>query len=512
MRQRSRPVHLVLAAALLGTASTALAAGPAQAAGEPTLTADPLSTWQTDGIVWSLAYAKGIVYVGGTFSHIRPPGAAPGTQQIARTNFAAFDAKTGQPLPCAPAFTGGAGTVRALKAAPDGSLLYIGGSFGKAGPVGRSNTAALNTADCTIAADYKPTVSATVRALDVTADTVYIGGDFGTVQGQTRERIAALRPNGALLPFKATIRGSSIPNDPTSGINAITVAPKLNKVIIGGRFTSVNGSLLGVHALAGLDATTGRVVDAFSGWIPQRSAVKTLVNDGTNFYLGAEGTGGGVFDGRIAGRLADGSQIWKDTCLGATQAVLPYKGVLYSGSHAHDCSDTPGGFTDIKNRQHFLAQSIADKTILPWFPDTNDGIGEQIGPRALTMADGILWAGGEFTTVNDAPQQGLTRFAAAPDTGAPQVPLLHGASGSRGKITLSWKASWDRDNGVLTYKIYRDGVYLTSLDKDSRYWNRPDMSYTDSVAPGSEHRYSLEVTDGTNVSGRNGPVYVTARN
>ncbi|GAB7035642.1 fibronectin type III domain-containing protein [Streptomyces sp. NPDC021749] len=512
MRQRSRPVHLFLAAAVLGTASTALAAGPAQANGEATLTADPLSTWQTDGIVWSLAYAKGIVYVGGRFDHIRPPGAAPGSGELARKNFAAFDAKTGQPLACAPAFSGGENTIRAMKASPDGSLIYIGGSFGKAGPVGRSNTAALNTADCTIGADWKPTVSSTVRAIDVTDDAVYIGGQFSTVQGQTRERVAALRPTGALLPFKATIRGSSIPNDPTPGVNAITVAPKLNKVIIGGRFTSVNGSLLSVHALAGLDATTGKVVNTFTGWIPNRSAVKTLVNDGTNFYLGAEGTGGGVFDGRIAGRLSDGGQIWKDTCLGATQAVLPYNGVLYSGSHAHNCSDTPGGFPDIGNRQHFLAQSIADKTILPWFPDTNDGIGEQIGPRALTMADGILWAGGEFTTVNDAPQQGLTRFAAAPDTGAPQVPLMSGSSPARGKITLTWKASWDRDNGVLTYKLYRDGVHLTSLTKDSRYWNRPDMSFTDTVEPGSAHRYSLEVTDGTNVSGRNGPVNVTAKN
>ncbi|BCK66281.1 hypothetical protein Srufu_002340 [Streptomyces libani subsp. rufus] len=67
----------MLAAAVLGTAATALSAGPAQATGETTLTADPLRTWQTDGIVWAMAYAKGIVYVGGTFSHIRPPGAAP---------------------------------------------------------------------------------------------------------------------------------------------------------------------------------------------------------------------------------------------------------------------------------------------------------------------------------------------------------------------------------------------------------------------------------------------------
>ncbi|MDG9704018.1 fibronectin type III domain-containing protein [Streptomyces sp. DH37] len=511
--RRRRTVRTLLAAAVLGLSSTALAAGPAQAAGEPTLTADPLSTWQTDGIVWTLAHARGVVYVGGTFEHIRPPGAAPGTGELPRRNFAAFDAVTGEPLPCAPEFTGGAETVRAMKASPDGSLLYIGGSFGSAGGVGRSNTAALDTADCTVAADWKPVVSSTVRAIDVTDTAVYIGGQFTTVQGQTRERVAALAPDSTLLPFNVTVRGSSISNDPTPGINAITVAPHLNKVVIGGRFTSINGSLLNsVHGLVGLDATTGRITDRFTGWIPRRSAVKSLVNDGTNFYLGAEGTGGGVFDGRAAGRLSDGALLWKDTCLGATQAVVPYQGVLYSASHAHNCDQTPGGFPEHNNRQHLLAQSISDETILPWFPDTNDGIGEQIGPRAMVMADGILWTGGEFTTVNEKPQQGLTRFAAAPDTGAPQVPLMSGATGATGKIELSWKASWDRDDGVLTYRIYRDGVFLTSIDQDSRYWDRPMMGYTDTVEPGATHRYSLEVTDGTNLSGRNGPVYVTAGN
>ncbi|MFD1831072.1 MULTISPECIES: fibronectin type III domain-containing protein [Streptomyces] len=513
MRRRSRPVRSLLIAAVLALSPLALATGPAHAAGEPTLTADPLSTWQTDGIVWTLAYANGVVYAGGTFEHIRPPGAAPGTGELPRKNFAAFDAATGEPLPCAPAFTGGVETVRAMKASPDGSVLYIGGSFGSAGGVGRSNTASLHTADCTIGGEWKPAVSSVVRAVDVTDTTVYIGGQFTTVEGQTREHVAALTRDGRLLPFNATVRGSSIAEDPTPGINAITVSPKHNKVVIGGRFTSVNGSILNsVHGLVGLDATTGRTVDRFTGWIPRRSAVKALVNDGTNFYLGAEGTGGGVFDGRAAGRLSDGAMLWKDTCLGATQAVVPHQGVLYSGSHAHDCSQTPGGFPEHQNRQHLLAQSIADETILHWFPDTNGGIGEKLGPRAMVMADGILWTGGEFTAVNDAPQQGLTRFAAAPDTGAPQVPAFSGAGDGPGRIKLSWKAAWDRDDAVLTYRIHRDGVLLTTIDQASRSWDRPTMTFTDTVEPGATHRYSLEVTDGTNLSGRNGPLYVTAPN
>ncbi|MFD7920895.1 fibronectin type III domain-containing protein [Streptomyces sp. NPDC059740] len=486
-------------------ATAAAAAGPA------TVTADPLPTWQTDGTVWAMAQAHGVVYVGGTFSHIRPPGTAPGDAgELARTNFAAFDAASGEPLDCAPAFTGGTGTVRALRVSTDGSLLYVGGSFGHVGTIGRSNTAALSTADCSVAPAWKPVVNATVKAIDVTADTVYIGGDFTSVQGQTRERLAALATDGTLRPFHAVLAGSSISNDPNPGVNAITVDPAHKQVIVGGRFTSVNHSGK-AQALVGLDAGTGAVTHPFTGWIPAKSAVKVLINDGTNFYVGAEGTGHLVFDGRIAGRLSDGGMVWKDTCLGATQALVATGGVLYSASHAHNCQDTPGGFPDEGFRQHFLAQSVTDRTILPWFPDTDDGIGEGIGPRALAMADGVLWAGGEFTQVNDAPQRGLTRFAASPDTGAPQVPLMSGTSTASGRITLSWKASWDRDDGTLTYRIYRDGVLLKTVTGDSRYWDRPTMTYTDTVTPGAEHRYSLEVTDGTNLSGRNGPVYVTAK-
>src|SRR5207253_1412501 len=44
-------------------------------------TADPLPTYQTNGIAWALAEANGVVYVGGTFSAVRPPGAAAGTSE-----------------------------------------------------------------------------------------------------------------------------------------------------------------------------------------------------------------------------------------------------------------------------------------------------------------------------------------------------------------------------------------------------------------------------------------------
>lgn len=491
------------ALALFGTV-TAAASGAEGEAPDTTLTADPMPTWQTDGIVWSVAYAKGVVYVGGVFSNVRPPGAEPGEQQVPRKNFAAFDAVSGELLPCAPSFTGGSGSVRAVEASPGGEVLYAGGSFGTVTLDGKatgvSNTAALDTAGCKLRSDFRPGVAATVRALDSTADAVYLGGDFGTVNGQARQRVAAVSPSGTLLPFSATVDAT---------VRAVTAAPDHGKVVIGGDFDTVNGKK--VHALASLDPGTGKTNKTFSGWIEPNSVVKALNRDGDRFYLGAEGTGHKVFDGRIAASLATGAREWTDTCYGATQAVVPHDGMLYSGSHAHNCEDTPGGFPDINIRQHLLANSIEDGSIQTWFPQTNGGLGEQLGPRAMVMAGDILWTGGEFTTVNDKPQQALTRFPAAPDTGAPQVPVLSGQSTASGKVRLAWKAAWDRDDGLLTYRIYRDGTYYKSVPGHSRYWDRPQMGLTDTVESGSTHRYSLEVTDGDNVSGRNGPVSVTAR-
>ncbi|MFF5858834.1 fibronectin type III domain-containing protein [Streptomyces sp. NPDC012751] len=486
--------------ALLATASLTTAFGSEKRAATA-LTAAPLTTWQTDGTVWSLAYAHGVVYAGGDFDRVRPPGAGPGEREVARKNFAAFDAVTGELLPCTHSFTNGpADSVRALKTSPDGRVLYVGGSFGKADGVGVANAVALNTADCSLRGQFRPGVSGTVRAIDTTADAVYLGGDFESVAGRTRRHVASLRPDGSLLPFTA---------DADKPVRAVLAAPDHGKVLLGGDFHEVNGKDEG--GLVAVHPSTGATVTSYPQWLPRKSSVHALTRDDTTFYLGADGNGTGIFDGRIAGRLSGSDMVWKDSCWGATQAVVVHQGVLYSGTHAHDCAMTPGGFPEFNHRQHFLAQSAGDRHILYWFPDTDDGIGEGAGPRALVMAGGILWAGGEFTAVNGGPQQGLTRFGAGPRDSAPEgTPRLSAASTRAGRVTLTWRAAWDRDDAELTYLINRDGKPLTAPKKRSAAWDRPDMTYRDSVTPGSRHQYTIAVTDGRNTTRRSDPLSVTA--
>ncbi|MFB6781065.1 LamG-like jellyroll fold domain-containing protein [Streptomyces sp. NPDC056352] len=496
-RVRAASAALCLLAGAL--AATAVGASPAAALTPPvSLTADDLSTWQTNGIVWSMAATGGVVYTGGTFSTVRPPGAAAGTSEQPAVNFAAFDAATGAPTGCSLSFTlsSGTATVRALALSPDNTTLYAGGQFGAVNGVGVSNIAAIDTATCTPRQNFKVAVSATVRALSVTDDTVYLGGDFNTVAGQTRNKFAAVTTGAQLKPWTA--------NTDEVG-RAVQVTPDGQHVLIGGDFFTVNGTTS--HALAVVDATTGAITKSYPGFIPNTSTVQDLTTDATGFYTANEGTGGGVFDGRIALNLSDFEQRWRDTCLGATQAVLVHDGVLYSGSHAHDCSSM-GEFPD-QPRKHLLAQSVNDPKLLPWFPDTNDGIGEPVGPRVMAQTDQgghhYLWVGGEFTTVNGSAQQGLTRFADGPDTGAPWVPNVSLSTVAAGKIEVNWQTSFDTDDGELTYRIYKDGastpVYTTT--GSSVFWDRPQLRWTDTdVAPGETHTYRISASDGTNTSAK----------
>lgn len=496
-RVRAASAALCLLAGAL--AATAVGASPAAALTPPvSLTADDLSTWQTNGIVWSMAATGGVVYAGGTFSTVRPPGATAGTSEQPAVNFAAFDAATGAPTGCSLSFTlsSGTATVRALALSPDNTTLYAGGQFGAVNGVGVSNIAAIDTATCTPRQDFKVAVSATVRALSVTDDTVYLGGDFNTVAGQTRNKFAAVTTGAQLKPWTA--------NTDEVG-RAVQVTPDGQHVLIGGDFFTVNGTTS--HALAVVDATTGAITKSYPGFIPDTSTVQDLTTDATGFYTANEGTGGGVFDGRIALNLSNFEQRWRDTCLGATQAVLVHDGVLYSGSHAHDCSSM-GEFPD-QPRKHLLAQSVNDPKLLPWFPDTNDGIGEPVGPRVMAQTDQgghhYLWVGGEFTTVNGSAQQGLTRFADGPDTGAPWVPNVSLSTVAAGKVEVNWQTSFDTDDGELTYRIYKDGastpVYTTT--GSSVFWDRPQLRWTDTdVAPGETHTYRISASDGTNTSAK----------
>src|SRR6266511_4101448 len=223
-----RTTYAVLVVSLLVVSTLLLV--PGQALADVPTKASP--TWQPNGIVYAIAYARGNVYIGGAFTSVRPPGAAPGTGEVARNHLGAFNATTGALL----SFNHNANaTVYSLEPSPDKTRLYAGGDFTAVDGAARGHLAAFDLGS---------------------GGTLYVGGTFGNAGGQARTNLAAFTSAGALLPFRAT---------PDASVRALIASADGSRIVIGGSFNHVNGTAR--RALAILN-TSGAVQ-------PQQSSIPT---------------------------------------------------------------------------------------------------------------------------------------------------------------------------------------------------------------------------------------------
>lgn len=487
------------------------------------VSSNALSSWEVDNTVWSLAYGNGVVYAGGQFQNARPAGEASGTTtgQVARTYLAAFSSTTGAlntSFSPTIAYTGNSSSVTpgvyAMALSPNGSTLYIGGSFNSVNGSYRDNLAAFSTSTGTLTS-WQPSAYGKVNALAVASNgTVYVGGGFnelgtsGSTAGiQTRTYAGAVDSSGNLLPWAPVLNNA---------LTSIAVDPDGSQILVGGYFGTINGA--SQPAAGAVDPTAGTTnIPWGANIVPDTSscnppAVKTIVISNGVAYLGSEGTGGGCFDGDFAVTLSSSSDslAWQNDCLGATQALVVINGYLFKGSHAHDCAYAPGGFPQVNNNSggwvtyHLLDQSLTDGSLGHWVPTDNDTL---LGPRAMATDGNQLFLGGDFTTVNGKNQQGIAIFPAKPDSVYPSNPTTAATatSTSSGTVNVSFPATSSADVGTLTYNIYRDGgtKAIGTVNATSWPWALPVVHYTDTgLTPGSSHTYTYAATDGTHLSGR----------
>jgi hypothetical protein len=125
-----------------------------------------------------------------------------------------------------------------------------------------------------------------------------------------------------------------------------------------------------------------------------------------------------------------------------------------------------------------------------------------------------LWVGGDFTKVNGAGQQGLTRFTNL-GTGAkplgPAVPTL--SSTTAGQVKATVQTSLDNDDITLSYRLLRGATntVVATTKANSTFWSRPNITLTDPNAPSrTSQTYRIEVSDGQNTA-RGGYATITVR-
>ncbi len=355
---RSRLGAAAISLAMLAVIVTSPLRHPARAdtappAGTPpTVSADGLPTWQINGVVWSQVTVGDTVYATGKFTRTRPPGSPAGSNEVVRNNLLAYSLSTGNLVTSFDHSLNAQGLVAARS--PDGTRVYIGGDFTTVDGVTRNRIAAFDTATGALVSAFAPSAAYQVRGIAATDSTVYFGGNFTSVNGVGRTRLAAVAAsNGALTTWAPTAN---------STVQTMVLSPDGSRLIVGGHFTTLSGTAAyGMGAVSTTNAATLRwdanktIKDAGSS-----GAILSLRTDGSQIYgSGYAYQGDSQFEGTFAANPTTGAIAWLNDCHGDTYDIYPIGQVLYHVGHAHDCSAI-GDFPDSNPRKWYHA--LADTT------------------------------------------------------------------------------------------------------------------------------------------------------
>jgi PKD repeat protein len=508
--------------AVLGSVSTTATADTQPAPGTPgTVTADALPTWQINGVVWDQVVVGNTAYVTGEFTKARPPGVpAGGAGERAALNIFAFDVTTGNPVASFDHALNAQGL--AIAATPDGSRVIVGGDFTTVDGVAHNHLAAFDTATGALVASFDASVNSQVSGVDATNDTVYAGGNFFSANGQTRTRLASFNlANGNTTSWAPTADDRQVDD--------IVLTPDSTGLVAGGRFSTINGQP--ANGMGAVDATTGALrpwqINTTVRNAGDKSAIISLDADDTHVYGTGFAFGTGNFEGVFRADPDDGAISWVQNCHGDTYGSTSTGGAVYSVGHAHDCrwidsfpevsprrwqralafSAEPHGVGIGPDNYGWNFNGVPAPDLLQWFPTVPAGsyTGQSQAGWTIAGNDEYVVMGGEFPSVNNVAQQGLVRFAIpskAPKkrgpAPAPSAPAPSASALPDGRIRVAWRAAYDMDNELLTYKITRSDStqVLGTKTQKSSFWWYPSMSFVDDTAtPGQSYTYTIKAYD-----------------
>ncbi len=219
----------------------------------------PSETVVFESLVWDFAEIDGVVYVGGKFGNVQQSNGAPLQGQ---SYLAAFDADTGAWIPSFnPTIDSGVFSLET-----DGTSLFVGGEFTTVNGVSTGPLAALDPATGalinTFDADLTfPAGTAVVMDLDIANGSLYAGGNFAFAGDDVAPRVAKLDlTTGAHdTTFGAAASGARV--------WTLELSPSGDRLYLGGYFEVLNGE---PHKWFGaVDALTGELVPGVAQGTPE---------------------------------------------------------------------------------------------------------------------------------------------------------------------------------------------------------------------------------------------------
>jgi hypothetical protein len=380
----------------------------------------PIATWQTNGAVRAIRISSGVIYLGGDFTSLRPPGAGAGEDAVARGHAAAINARTGRLLAWNPRVNG-----RVSAIAVFGKRVYLGGGFTKVGGRPRRNVAAVGRRQGHLK-PWNPGADGRVDVIKIgRSGGVYLGGEFAHVAGATRQRLARVSRSGALTPWSPSVGqvgGAACPPRCRPKVLTLAFSPRGGGLYIGGHFGTVDGaprneaaeiSLTHPHHVLPFNPNIYANANCPSCTTIETHRVYTIIPTSSRVY-----TCGGywkvnstlrsfnvsAFDPQ-SGRLLSAFTQQDD---GDTPGCTLRGGILYAGGHFNvagpDCQ--PGHTSTCSTRHHVAAFDTRDNKLLSWNPDANSIHGVFV----VTHSRKRVAFGGFFTHFGGRAQQGIAVF------------------------------------------------------------------------------------------------------
>lgn len=441
------PIAGLVSAAVVGPVAAAHAAPPA-------LDYTPVASWWgTNGRVTDIVTSGDRVYLGGGFDYIGPQtgygSGVDGTTGVRLPNAPMIDGAVYASAPdgaggwyVAGAFTtvGGVARKNAARIGADGVVakwnpkpnapvyaltvsggnVVLGGAFSQVGKtaVAASRIGEVDGSGGSVVAGFSAAANNTVRAVVAAGSALYVAGDFTTVAGSTRNRVARINAaTGAVDSSFAAGAGGSV--------NALALSADGSTLYAGGGFASASGPSSQPRAdLAAWSTADGSV----TSWAPAAdAAVEALAVDpasGTVYAGGRFGSVNGAARTRIAGIDPTGTVTAFDPALSGCQVRHSVKdghsnpactpevssltatgGTLYVGGRF--------GQSGLATRHNVAAFSLADGSLTGWDPVASDRV-LTLGPSA-----GNVFVGGELTSLNGLVRKGVAALTLSTGAGDP---------------------------------------------------------------------------------------------
>jgi PKD repeat protein len=376
----------------------------------------------TTGDITDLEYIGNRVFVVGNFTSVQNRGT--NTTTYNQPSLFSFNLDTGLvDANFRPTFGGGG--VQEVEASPDGTKLFVTGSFNTVNGVTKRKIASINPITGATVQGFTANANSQGTAIEATNTTVYVGGMFSAVNGTPRNALVALNATtGAVVPgFVNNITGG-IGTNGTLRVQALALTHDNSKLLVVHTGRQINGQ--DRYAAALIDTATNQLLPwrtrlwddnlQFVGGVTRVIAGAIAPDD--SYFVISSGAGGDrppISDTIVAYPLVGGDDVqplWISRMFDSVYSLAVSEVAVYAGGH-FNWNESPtapdpwpgldnvgygrgqglegyGLGDDVVVRDHVGAVDPTYGKSLDWNPGSNSFEGNQ---AILVMPRGVVTGG-----------------------------------------------------------------------------------------------------------------------